>query len=39
VEAATKAIKGFLKSGDVILLKASRSTRLERIAETLKAEK
>ena len=39
VEAAVKAIKSFLKSGDVVLLKASRSTRLERIAETLKAEK
>jgi UDP-N-acetylmuramoyl-tripeptide--D-alanyl-D-alanine ligase len=39
VEAAMKAIKGFLKSGDVVLLKASRSTRLERIAEKLKAEK
>jgi UDP-N-acetylmuramoyl-tripeptide--D-alanyl-D-alanine ligase len=39
VEAAVKAIKGFLKSGDVVLLKASRSSRLERIAETLKAEK
>ncbi len=39
VETAMKAIKSFLKSGDIILLKASRSTRLERIAETLKAEK
>ncbi len=39
VEAAMKAIKSFLKSGDVVLLKASRSSRLERIAETLKAEK
>jgi UDP-N-acetylmuramoyl-tripeptide--D-alanyl-D-alanine ligase len=39
VEAATKAVKGFLKTGDVVLLKASRSARLERIAETLKAEK
>jgi UDP-N-acetylmuramoyl-tripeptide--D-alanyl-D-alanine ligase len=39
VEVAIKAIKGFLKSGDVVLLKASRSSRLERIAETLKAEK
>jgi UDP-N-acetylmuramoyl-tripeptide--D-alanyl-D-alanine ligase len=39
VEAAMKAIKSFLKSGDIILLKASRSTRLERIAETLKTEK
>jgi UDP-N-acetylmuramoyl-tripeptide--D-alanyl-D-alanine ligase len=39
VEAAVKAVKSFLKSGDVVLLKASRSSRLERIAETLKAEK
>jgi UDP-N-acetylmuramoyl-tripeptide--D-alanyl-D-alanine ligase len=39
VEAAIKAVKGFLKTGDVVLLKASRSARLERIAETLKAEK
>jgi UDP-N-acetylmuramoyl-tripeptide--D-alanyl-D-alanine ligase len=39
VEAATKAVKSFLKSGDLVLLKASRSSRLERIAETLKLEK
>jgi UDP-N-acetylmuramoyl-tripeptide--D-alanyl-D-alanine ligase len=39
VEAATKAVKSFLKSGDLVLLKASRSSRLERIAETLKTEK
>lgn len=39
VEMATKAVKGFLKSGDLVLLKASRSSRLERIAETLKMEK
>ena len=39
VEAAIKAVKGFLKSGDLVLLKASRSSRLERIAETLKLEK
>lgn len=39
VEEAMKAIKRFLKSGDVVLLKASRSSRLERLAETLKAEK
>jgi UDP-N-acetylmuramoyl-tripeptide--D-alanyl-D-alanine ligase len=39
VEAAMKALKNFLKPGDVVLLKASRSSRLERIAETLKAEK
>jgi UDP-N-acetylmuramoyl-tripeptide--D-alanyl-D-alanine ligase len=39
VEAAMSAIKNFLKSGDVVLLKASRASRLERIAEALKAEK
>jgi len=39
VEAAVKAVKNFLKPGDVVLLKASRSSRLERIAETLKTEK
>jgi UDP-N-acetylmuramoyl-tripeptide--D-alanyl-D-alanine ligase len=39
VEAAMKAVKNFLKPGDVVLLKASRASRLERIAETLKSEK
>ena len=39
VEAAVKAMKNFLKTGDVVLLKASRASRLERIAETLKSEK
>jgi UDP-N-acetylmuramoyl-tripeptide--D-alanyl-D-alanine ligase len=39
VEAAVRAVKNFLKPGDVVLLKASRSSRLERIAETLRAEK
>ena len=39
VEGAMGAIKNFLKSGDVVLLKASRASRLERIAEMLKAEK
>ena len=39
VDVAVNAIKNFLKDGDVVLLKASRSARLERIAETLKAEK
>jgi UDP-N-acetylmuramoyl-tripeptide--D-alanyl-D-alanine ligase len=39
VESAIKAVKGFLKTGDVVLIKASRSSRLERIAETLRAEK
>jgi UDP-N-acetylmuramoyl-tripeptide--D-alanyl-D-alanine ligase len=39
VEAAVKAVKQFLKAGDVVLLKASRTVRLERIAETLKSGK
>jgi UDP-N-acetylmuramoyl-tripeptide--D-alanyl-D-alanine ligase len=39
VEAAVKVVRNFLKVGDVVLLKASRSARLERIAETLKMEK
>jgi UDP-N-acetylmuramoyl-tripeptide--D-alanyl-D-alanine ligase len=39
VEAAVKAVKGFLKAGDVVLLKASRALRLERLAATLKSEK
>jgi UDP-N-acetylmuramoyl-tripeptide--D-alanyl-D-alanine ligase len=39
VEAAVKAVKNFLKTGDVVLLKASRAARLERIAETLKTGK
>ena len=39
VEAAVKAVKNFLKAGDVVLLKASRTSRLERIAATLKPEK
>jgi len=39
VEAAVKAVKQFLKTGDVVLLKASRASRLERIAETLKSGK
>jgi UDP-N-acetylmuramoyl-tripeptide--D-alanyl-D-alanine ligase len=38
VEAAKTAVKNFLKAGDVVLLKASRASRLERIAETLKSE-
>jgi UDP-N-acetylmuramoyl-tripeptide--D-alanyl-D-alanine ligase len=38
VEAAITAIRNFLKMGDVVLLKASRASRLERIAETLKSE-
>jgi UDP-N-acetylmuramoyl-tripeptide--D-alanyl-D-alanine ligase len=39
VEAAVTAVRKFLKPGDVVLLKASRASRLERIAETLKSEK
>jgi len=39
VEAAVMAIRKFLKTGDVVLLKASRASRLERIAETLKLDK
>jgi UDP-N-acetylmuramoyl-tripeptide--D-alanyl-D-alanine ligase len=39
VEMAVTAVRKFLRTGDVVLLKASRSSRLERIAETLKAEK
>ena len=39
VETAIKAVKSFLKSGDLVLLKASRSSRLERIAETLRSDK
>jgi UDP-N-acetylmuramoyl-tripeptide--D-alanyl-D-alanine ligase len=39
VEAAMKVVKQFLKTGDVVLLKASRASRLERIAETLKSGK
>jgi UDP-N-acetylmuramoyl-tripeptide--D-alanyl-D-alanine ligase len=39
VEGAVIAVHKILKPGDVVLLKASRSSRLERIAETLKAEK
>jgi UDP-N-acetylmuramyl pentapeptide synthase len=39
VETAMAAVKSFLKTGDVVLLKASRAARLERITETLKAGK
>jgi UDP-N-acetylmuramoyl-tripeptide--D-alanyl-D-alanine ligase len=39
VEATVTAIRNFLKPGDVVLLKASRASRLERIAETLRTEK
>lgn len=36
VEAAALAIKQFVREGDVLLLKASRATRLERIGERLR---
>jgi UDP-N-acetylmuramoyl-tripeptide--D-alanyl-D-alanine ligase len=37
VEAAVPALKSFLKAGDTVLLKASRSSRLERITQALRA--
>jgi UDP-N-acetylmuramoyl-tripeptide--D-alanyl-D-alanine ligase len=37
VDTAAAAIKSFVKRGDVVLLKASRATRLERIGEVLRA--
>jgi UDP-N-acetylmuramoyl-tripeptide--D-alanyl-D-alanine ligase len=37
VEAAAVAIKQFVREGDVLLLKASRATRIERVAEWLRA--
>jgi UDP-N-acetylmuramyl pentapeptide synthase len=37
VDTAAAAVKSFVKSGDVVLLKASRATRLERIGEVLRA--
>lgn len=36
VESAASALKNFVKPGDVVLVKASRSTRLERVAEMLR---
>jgi UDP-N-acetylmuramoyl-tripeptide--D-alanyl-D-alanine ligase len=39
VEGAARSVWNFLKPGDVVLLKASRTVRLERIAEILKAGK
>jgi UDP-N-acetylmuramoyl-tripeptide--D-alanyl-D-alanine ligase len=39
VPTAASAVKSFLKPGDLVLLKASRATKLERIAELLRAEK
>lgn len=37
VEAAAQAVKIFVKPDDVVLLKASRSTRLERVGEALRS--
>ncbi len=37
VETAAAAVKSFVKAGDAVLLKASRATRIERIAELLRA--
>jgi UDP-N-acetylmuramyl pentapeptide synthase len=37
VETAAAAVKSFVKSGDLVLLKASRATRLERIGDALRA--
>jgi UDP-N-acetylmuramoyl-tripeptide--D-alanyl-D-alanine ligase len=37
VDTAAAAIKSFVKPGDVLLLKASRATRLERVGEQLRA--
>ena len=36
VDTAAAAVKSFVKSGDVVLLKASRATRLERIGQVLR---
>jgi UDP-N-acetylmuramoyl-tripeptide--D-alanyl-D-alanine ligase len=38
VETAASAVKSFVKSGDILLLKASRATRIERIGECLRGE-
>ena len=37
VESAAAAVRSFLKAGDVVLLKASRASRLERVADLLRA--
>ena len=37
VETAAAAVKQFIRAGDILLLKASRATRLERIAEILRS--
>jgi UDP-N-acetylmuramoyl-tripeptide--D-alanyl-D-alanine ligase len=36
METAAAAVKSFIKPGDVVLLKASRATRIERITELLR---
>ncbi len=36
VESAAAAVKSFVREGDAVLVKASRATRLERIAEVLR---
>jgi UDP-N-acetylmuramoyl-tripeptide--D-alanyl-D-alanine ligase len=38
VESAARAVKSFLRAGDVVLLKASRAMKLEQVAEMLKPE-
>jgi UDP-N-acetylmuramoyl-tripeptide--D-alanyl-D-alanine ligase len=38
VETATPIVKSFVRSGDLVLLKASRVMRLERIAEALRSQ-
>jgi UDP-N-acetylmuramoyl-tripeptide--D-alanyl-D-alanine ligase len=35
-DAAAEAVKGYLRAGDLLLLKASRATKLERLAEALR---
>ena len=37
VDSAASAVKSFLKPGDVVLLKASRSVKIERVSEALRA--
>ena len=37
IETAAAAIKSFIKQGDLLLLKASRASRLERIADILRS--
>jgi len=37
-DTAASAVKSFVKPGDVVLLKASRMARLERVAEALRPD-